>query len=97
MVCRAVSESDGVFKDSDSDCVPDDPNQVKVCYRNENGGALGDVGDVVRVDINYEFSLSVGGGEMLSAVGIGFPPIPISPTAEVLLIKDTSEASPTPC
>ena len=86
---RALTESDDVL---------DDPNQVPVCYMDENGnGTWGDAGDVVSVGIDYEFSLSVGGGEMLSAVGIGFPPIPISPTAEVLLIKDTSEASPTPC
>jgi hypothetical protein len=87
VVSRAVNESDGVL----------DAGDVTVCYINENGGALGDAGDAVRVDINYDFSLSVGGGEMLSAAGIKFPTIPISPTGEVLLIKDTAEASPTEC
>jgi hypothetical protein len=87
VVSRAVNESNGVLEAAD----------VTVCYLNENGGALGDAGDVVRVDINYDFSLSVGGGETLSAVGVTFPTIPISPTGEVLLIQSTSEASPTEC
>jgi hypothetical protein len=88
VVSRAVNESDGVLDASD----------VEVCYLDENGNStLGDAGDVVSVGIDYDFSLSVGGGEMLSAAGITFPTIPISPKAEVLLIKDTSEASPAAC
>ena len=87
---RALAESDGVL---------DDPSQVPVCYADENlNGTLGDAGDVVKVGpIDYNFTLSVGGGEMLSAAGVDVPPIPINPKAEVLLIKDTSEASPIEC
>jgi hypothetical protein len=82
-----VNESDGVLA----------AGNVTVCYINENGGPLGDVGDAVRVDVDYDFSLSVGGGEMLSAFGVTFPTIPISPRGEVLLIRDTTEASPQEC
>jgi TadE-like protein len=86
---RALSESDGALSD---------PNQVAVCYRDEDStNPLGGAGDAVVVHIDYDFSLSVGGGEMLSAAGINFPTIPISPTGEVRLIKDTSETSPTSC
>jgi hypothetical protein len=87
IVGRAVNESDGVLDSSD----------VTVCYADENVNAtLGDAGDVVRVHINYAFGLSIGGGEMLSAAGVPST-IPISPTGEVLLIKDTLETSPTVC
>jgi TadE-like protein len=86
---RALQESDGVLND---------PNRVSVCYRDEDlTNPLGGAGDAVVVRIDYDFSLSVGGGEMLSAAGITFPTIPISPTGEVRLIKDTSETSPTSC
>jgi TadE-like protein len=86
---RALQESDGVLGD---------PNQVTVCYIDEDStNPLGGAGDAVVVHIDYDFSLSVGGGEMLSAAGINFPTIPISPTGEVRLIKDTSETSPTSC
>lgn len=84
---RAVCESDGVLDVSD----------VTVSYLDKNGNGLAESGESVRVDINYDFSLSVGGGEMLRAAGISFPPIPISPTAEVLLIKDVTGGSPQPC
>jgi hypothetical protein len=86
----AIDESDGAL---------DNPDQVPVCYGDENGnGTLGDAGDLVKVGpIDYEFSLSVGGGEMLTAAGISFPTIPINPTAEVLLIRDTSEPTPIEC
>jgi TadE-like protein len=85
---RALSESDGALKDDNSDGVLDDLNQVPVCYLNENGnGVLGDAGDVVRVRINFEYNLTVGSGEMLSAFGVPKPTVDISPTAEVLLAK----------
>ena len=94
---RALSESDGVLKDDNSDGVLDDPNQVPVCYMDENGnGTLGDAGDVVRVRINYEYNLTVGSGEMLTAFGVTSPTVDISPTAEVLLVKSVAGVTPCP-
>jgi len=95
---RALNESDGVLKDDNSDGVLDDPNQVPVCYVNENGNVtLGDAGDVVRVRINYEYNLTVGSGEMLSAFGVPRPTVDISPTAEALLVKSAAGPGVTGC
>jgi len=75
---RALAESDGVLTD---------PNAVSVCYRDENGNRFADKGEAVVVGIQYEFKLSAGGGEMLTAVGISFPTLDISPTGEAPLLK----------
>lgn len=86
---RAVDESDGVL----------DANDVTVCYLddpNEPGTYPGDAGDAVRVAIKYEFNLSVGGGEMLTAVGIQFPTLDISPIGEAPLLKPVTGASECP-
>jgi hypothetical protein len=92
---RALSESEGVLTDSDSDGVLDDPNQVPVCFLDESGNNLADAGEVVRVAIHYKYKLTVGSGEMLTAFGVTAPTVDISPTAEVLLVK--SMAGVTPC
>jgi hypothetical protein len=80
VVSRAVNESDGVLSDTN----------VSVCYLDENDNNAPDAGDVARVAIKYSYGLTVGSGEMLGAFGVPKPAFEISPTAEVLFIKDAA-------
>lgn len=84
IVNRAVSESDGVVEAAD----------VSVCYEDVNGNAVADVGEVGRISIVYEYTLTVGSGEMLTAFGVPKPTVDISPTAEVLLTNGAPGVSP---
>jgi len=86
---RAVDESDGVL----------DAGDVTVCYLDNPdspNGYPGDVGDAVRVAIAYQFKLSASGGEILTATGITFPTLDISPTGEAPLLKPVTGASQCP-
>jgi Flp pilus assembly protein TadG len=77
IVNRAVAESDGVVE----------PGDVTVCYDDANTNDVADAGEVGHISINYEYTLTVGSGEMLTGFGVPKPTVDISPSAEVLLMN----------
>jgi hypothetical protein len=80
----AVSQSDGILS----------PSNVDVCYIDgpDNGSYPGDVGDEVRISINYDYQTVFGGG-LLSDIGLASRTFDMSPKAEAVLLSPTAGAS----
>jgi hypothetical protein len=74
-----VSQSGGTLASGD----------VSVCYidGSDAGTTAGDVGDVVRVSINYDHDLDLGSGFLTTAFGVDPFTWNMSPTAEGQLLK----------
>lgn len=86
IIDTTVDQSQGLLTSGD----------VSVCYRDQDGnGNPGDIGDKVRVAVNYTYAFSVGGGEMLSAFGVPVPSIEMDPSAVAAL--QTKVEGATPC
>jgi hypothetical protein len=85
---RAVDESDGVL----------DASNVTVCYVDDpiEPGTTPGTREMRSALRSYEFKLSASGGEILTATGITFPTLDISPTGEALLLKPVTGASQCP-
>jgi hypothetical protein len=66
---------------------------VSVCYKPEGAIAAGAVGSDVHVSATYNYKFSVGGGEVLSAMGIGPPSIDLSTGADARLEQAVSGAN----
>jgi Flp pilus assembly protein TadG len=82
--CTTVNESQGLLS----------PANVSVCYVDENAnGNPGDIGDDVRVSATYTYKFSVGGGEVLHAMGVGVPSIDLSTSADSRLEATVSGAT----
>lgn len=70
-----------------------DTSNVSVCYKPAGGIAAGDVGSDVQVSATYTYKFSVGGGEVLSALGVGPPSIDLSTSADARLEQAVSGAT----
>jgi hypothetical protein len=70
---------------------------INVCYVDgpDAGTALGNVGDNVRVEIDYDYEFTAGSGELLSTLGLGPPSINMNPHAEARL--ETTITGATAC
>ena len=63
-----------------------DPADVTVCYEDQNGnGDPGEIGDKVRVAVEYTYQFSAGGGELMLAFGVTPPSILMDPSAVAAL------------
>lgn len=60
---------------------------VSVCYVDgpDAGTSVGNVGDNVRVTIDYDYDFTAGSGELLATLGLGPPSIHMNPHAEARL------------
>jgi hypothetical protein len=58
---------------------------VTVCYKPAGSIAAGAVGSDVKVSATYAYKFSVGGGEVLGAMGVGAPSIDLSTSADARL------------
>jgi PAP2 superfamily/TadE-like protein len=79
----ASDESQGLLATTD----------VTVCYKPEGSIAAGAVGSDVQVSATYKYKFSVGGGEVLSAMGVGPPSIDLSTSADARLEQAVSGAT----
>jgi hypothetical protein len=84
VVNTTVDRSDGVLT----------PSDVSVCYLDGPDGNSypGDLGDAVRVTIDYQYQTVFSGG-MLATIGVGVPTFDMSPVAEGILLRAVSGAS----
>ncbi len=72
-----------------------DPNAVTVCFEDDDGDLnFGEVGDsiVVKADFTYNFTAAF--GEVLGAIGVSVPGIPMTPSATKRLETSASPAPP---
>ena len=74
-----------------------EPADVTVCYLDQNSnGDPGDIGDKVRVAVEYTYRFSVGGGEVMTAFGVPVPSILMNPSAVAALQTKVDGATPCP-
>jgi len=58
IICRTIAKSEGLLGDSDTCTVDTDHADIKVNWADENGnGMLGDGGDSVMVQVEYDYSI----------------------------------------
>jgi len=72
-------------------------SEIDVCYTDgpDAGVAVGNVGDNVRVSIDYNYEFSAGSGELLSVFAVPVPSIDMTPHAEARL--ETTITGATAC
>lgn len=74
-----------------------DPADVDVCYVDENANINpGNSGDSIKVTAHYTYEFSVGGGEMLTALGVPVPSIDMDPSATLRLESSVAGANACP-
>ena len=72
-----------------------DAADVTVCYEDQNGnGDPGEIGDKVRVAVEYTYQFSAGGGELMLAFGVTPPSIVMDPSAVAALQTEVDGAPP---
>ena len=68
-----------------------------MCYEDENGnGDPGEIGDKVRVAVEYTYEFSAGGGELMTAFGVTPPSILMNPSAVAALQTKVDGATACP-
>ena len=74
---ETINQSQGVLTAAD----------INVCYVDgpDSGTAAGNVGDNIRVEIDYDYEFTAGSGELLATLGMGPPSINMNPHAEARL------------
>ncbi len=77
IIDKTVDQSQGVLDAAD----------ITVCYVDgpDANALAGNAGDFVRVSATYTYKFTAGGGEMLTAFGVGVPTITMTPSAEARL------------
>jgi len=87
IIDTTVDQSQGVL----------DSGDVDVCYEDQNAnGDPGDVGDKVKVSIDYTYRFSAGGTEIARALGASFSGIPLDRSAVAALQTNVDGATPCP-
>jgi hypothetical protein len=83
-VGASATQTEDITIDQAGGVLNADGSEVEVCYVDgpDPGIGVGNVGDNIRVSIDYTYNFSIGSGELLSALGFGVPSVHLNPHAE---------------